>query len=174
MVRIGHDNGDQLGLEGVPIDEDLSDEGRARINVLDFLGGHVFALGELEDVLLPVDDLQATSFDPGTHVARVEPTVGVEASLCLRLVAVVALKHGGAADTDLAARVGMVSIGVAHLGHVHQLHLAAEDGRAHVPDHRVLVVRHGDHAARLGHSVALVNLRESAPQEVVHLGGNGA
>ena len=54
---IGDDEGDQLGPEGVSIDEDLGDEWGLEVDVLDLLGGDVLALGKLEDVLLAVDDL---------------------------------------------------------------------------------------------------------------------
>lgn len=40
------------------MDEDLKNGDTARVDVLDLLWGDVLPLGQLEDVLLPVDDAQ--------------------------------------------------------------------------------------------------------------------
>lgn len=45
-------------LQAVSVHKDLSHRVAPHVHVLDLLGGDVLALGQLEDVLLPVHDLQ--------------------------------------------------------------------------------------------------------------------
>ena len=54
---IGDDNSDTAVLEGVTIDEALGNERRKTEDALNLLRCDVLALGKLEDVLGPVDDL---------------------------------------------------------------------------------------------------------------------
>jgi len=50
--------GDNVVLQGVTIDEDLSDFGDLRVNVLKFFRGNVLTLGELKDILGAVSNLK--------------------------------------------------------------------------------------------------------------------
>lgn len=66
--RKGGGRGGALHLQAVAVHEHLGHGAAAHVHVLDLLGGDVLALRQLEDVLLPVDDLQDTTLtDTHTH-----------------------------------------------------------------------------------------------------------
>lgn len=56
--EVGHQDADEARLVAVAVDEDLQDVRTLSVDVLDLGGGNVLALGQLEDVLLAVDDLK--------------------------------------------------------------------------------------------------------------------
>lgn len=56
------------------------------INVLNLLGHNVFALTQLEDVLLPVDNLECSIGKPLTNVACMMPSMCVDGLICSRWI----------------------------------------------------------------------------------------
>ena len=56
-LRVWDGEGDQLGAEGVSVHKTLLQERAAGVDILNLLGRNVLALRQLEDVLLPIDDL---------------------------------------------------------------------------------------------------------------------
>lgn len=86
----------------------------------------------LEDILLAVNDGEASTVVNESNVTSGEPTLRVDGILGVLLVLVVALEDSVATDPDLAAGVGLVSDTVVHLGDIHQLELAASARAANV------------------------------------------
>ena len=62
-------------------------------------------LRQLEDVLLAVDDLEAATRQPSSHIASVQPAILVQHLPSLLLILEVPLENGGAPHTDLQSRV---------------------------------------------------------------------
>mmetsp|Transcript_4106 Transcript_4106/g.10480 ORF Transcript_4106/g.10480 Transcript_4106/m.10480 type:complete len:237 (+) Transcript_4106:107-817(+) len=89
VVWIRRDDGDEVAPERVSVHEDLEHEGAPLANLLDLLRGHVLSLRQLEEVLLPVNDLQLPTGNPAAHIPSVEPAVLIQNLLRLRLVVVV-------------------------------------------------------------------------------------
>jgi hypothetical protein len=58
IAGVGHHYGHHKVLQRVAVDDDLRNEWRTQVDVLDLLGADILALRELEQVLLPVDYLQ--------------------------------------------------------------------------------------------------------------------
>mmetsp|Transcript_3120 Transcript_3120/g.11312 ORF Transcript_3120/g.11312 Transcript_3120/m.11312 type:complete len:346 (-) Transcript_3120:627-1664(-) len=172
VVRVRVHDRHEVAPQGVPVHEDLEHERGPLADLLDLLRGHVLALRELEEVLLPVNDLELPSRDPAPDVPGVEPPVLVQDLPGLRLVVVVALEHGGPPDADLPARVRLVRVEVRHVGDVVELDLHAGQGRADVADAGVVEPGHGDDAD-LGQAVALHHIREADPEEAHDVRGDG-
>lgn len=94
-------------------------------DVLQLLGGNVLSLGQLEDVLLAVDDGEASTVVNESNVASSEPALRVDCLPGVLLVLEVALEDSVSTDADLSAREGLIGRAVVHLGHIHQLDLAS-------------------------------------------------
>jgi hypothetical protein len=77
-------------VERVGVDVDLRAERGRAVHVLDPFDSDVFALGELDEVLDPVDDLEAAQVVDRGNVAGSEPAVFRESLASLGLVLVVA------------------------------------------------------------------------------------
>mmetsp|Transcript_36624 Transcript_36624/g.87407 ORF Transcript_36624/g.87407 Transcript_36624/m.87407 type:complete len:371 (+) Transcript_36624:69-1181(+) len=176
-LLVGNHDRDEVCLERVAVHERLPNEERLVYHVLDLLGGHVLSLGQLKDILLPIDDLKLSLGRPKPDVARVKPSLVIDRLSGLLLVLVVPLEHGRPSDTNLAstpaglAVVGGVCAQVSHLGHVDEDHLDAlvrspdvSDARdvVRVPDRRrraalrlavSLHDRHAEQAAEENHDV---------------------
>mmetsp|Transcript_17633 Transcript_17633/g.30374 ORF Transcript_17633/g.30374 Transcript_17633/m.30374 type:complete len:362 (-) Transcript_17633:1029-2114(-) len=172
VVQLRHHHRDQVRLHAVAVDEDLADELAAAEDVLEVLGSDVLAVGQLEDVLLPVDDRERAVGVPPPDVAGVKPAVLVEAGLAVGLVAVVARKDIEALEAHLAARE-LVRRQVPHLGHVHQLDFGAGQRRSNRAGHVVAGWgRHGASAV-LGEAVPLEDVGlEDHLEEVKQMGGH--
>jgi hypothetical protein len=117
-------DGDHEALGGVAVDEDLGQLVALEVGVLHLLGGHVLALLQLEDVLLPVHDADRPRLRAHrAHVAGLQPPVGRDRLLRLLLVVVVPHKDRRSPGPNLPARSGVpvgVLVGgqVAHLRNV--------------------------------------------------------
>jgi hypothetical protein len=93
--RVGDHHADQARLQRLAVHEALGDQRAPGVHVFDLLGGDVLALGQLEDVLLAVHDLQGPGGHPPADVARVQPALPVERLRRLLRVLVVAGNEGG-------------------------------------------------------------------------------
>ena len=76
MVR--DDDRDEVGFQGVPVDEDVVDDLIALVDILDFFRGDVLAVLQFKNVLFAVDDLERVVGHHEPDVAAVEPAVGVD------------------------------------------------------------------------------------------------
>jgi hypothetical protein len=88
--RIRHDEENEVFVKRVGVDVDLRAQRWGAVYVLDPFDSDVFALGELDEVLDPVDDLEAAQVVDRGNVARSEPAVFREGLASLGLVLVVA------------------------------------------------------------------------------------
>ena len=86
----------------------------------------------LENVLLAINDGEASTVVNESNVTSGEPALGIDGLRSVLLVLVVALEDSVTADPDLATGVGLVSDTVVHLGDIHQLELAASARTANV------------------------------------------
>lgn len=86
----------------------------------------------LENVLLAINDGEASTVVNESNVTSGEPALGIDGLRSVFLVLVVALEDSVTADPDLATGVGLVSDTVVHLGDVHQLELTASARAANV------------------------------------------
>ena len=59
ILHVGYDDGYHAGFQSFAVDENLCHVLTLGINILNFLRSDIFALRQLEDVLLPVDDFQS-------------------------------------------------------------------------------------------------------------------
>lgn len=128
--------------------EDLSNVLGANVAVLDLLRHDVLALGQLEDVLLAVDDFQSSVLQnnrsnhikvhtkplssyglPHADVSGVVPAFFVDGLVGAFGVLVVALEHVGAFHADFAL---VIPGPVLHFRDVDELDAAAAHGRTHV------------------------------------------
>mmetsp|Transcript_26469 Transcript_26469/g.78604 ORF Transcript_26469/g.78604 Transcript_26469/m.78604 type:complete len:625 (+) Transcript_26469:373-2247(+) len=173
-LGVRHHDRDQVRLEAVAIHIALRHERAAYVDVLNLLRRDVLTLRHLEDVLLPVDDLEPASRDPRAHVAGVQPAVLIQHLTRLHLVLKVALEHVGPTHADFAAREWLVGRQVAHLRYVGQLDLAACKRRPNVARGEVIGARDADARRRLRHSVAFKDDGAKADaQEEHHLIADG-
>jgi hypothetical protein len=90
--RFRDDDGNQVGLERVAVEVDLADQRTDRVGPLDLLQSHVFALGQLDQVLDPIDDLKSTLLINQPNVSGVLPSFRIDQLLGLRLILVLDLK----------------------------------------------------------------------------------
>ena len=115
------------------------------IDILNLLRGHILALRQLEDVLLPIDDDELPLRRPQANVTAHQPSLLVDGLPRLLLVLVVSHKDVRSTDPDLAptpagfAQMRRIGVKVSHLGNVRQNNLAGIDGTADVPDRRYVV-----------------------------------
>mmetsp|Transcript_111454 Transcript_111454/g.296166 ORF Transcript_111454/g.296166 Transcript_111454/m.296166 type:complete len:266 (-) Transcript_111454:1015-1812(-) len=183
-VWIHDDHAHQLGLQAVAVDVVLRHKLALHVQVLDLLRGDILALRKLEEVLLPVDDLQAAVWRPQPDVARVEPAVLVDGLGGLVWHLVVACKDVGPAEADLAppmARDGTIAFPVdlvrAQVAHVRDF-LEPDLVDANRPTDgsgdAVIRVRERAHGHGLGEAVALLHgTAKDDSQEVKHVVGDG-
>jgi len=97
------------------VDENLSDEGLKNVDVLEFLGGDIFTLRELEDVLRTVDNLNRAVREHSDDLASAEPVLFVECLCIFFWALVVASGDIGALYLKLAFRVRFIGVLVVHL-----------------------------------------------------------
>uniref|UniRef100_A0A915IBF3 Uncharacterized protein n=1 Tax=Romanomermis culicivorax TaxID=13658 RepID=A0A915IBF3_ROMCU len=60
------------------VDVNLVDDWARTVDRFDFFWRHVFALGQFEDILFTVYNLQRAPRRPTPDVARMEPSIGVD------------------------------------------------------------------------------------------------
>lgn len=134
----GHDDGDGFGAVLRRDDADVTHDGAGAVDGLEFLERDVLAVERLDHVLLAVNDLEqaaaaAAASNVGVgefpNVARLEPAV-VESFFVLLRQVQVAFRDGGAADPDLALRVGLMAGEVVQIGAVDEFDLDAAGGLA--------------------------------------------
>mmetsp|Transcript_11923 Transcript_11923/g.35708 ORF Transcript_11923/g.35708 Transcript_11923/m.35708 type:complete len:457 (+) Transcript_11923:421-1791(+) len=150
-----HHNGDEAGLEGVAIYPDLL-QGRVLLeHRFDRLHRDVLTLGELEDVLLAVDELEGAVSGDGADVPCVEPAVRLQHLLGHRLLLVVPREHCWPPQAHLALGWVGMSI-VVQLGAALQPESQARHGRSH-GTRLVRLIWDGDEGggAGLGEAIAL-------------------
>ena len=102
--RVGYNYSDKAALEGVTVDEDLSDLRDLRVNVLELLWGDVLSLRELENVLRAICDLDGTVGEDDANIARVDPAILREGLLGTTRILEIPLELIGALELNLAAR----------------------------------------------------------------------
>ena len=155
-------------LKRVAVNKRLSYEGASSVCVLDLLGGHVLALAQLEDILLPVDDSQSTVGQPlanvttvqdvlmqGTHARHrlqaqpVEPAFRVERLGCLLGRLVVTAEEIGASEANFSARRER-GRQIVHFRHVAQANFVARHGAADVAGSHVANTRESGGSAAPG------------------------
>ncbi|SKO68371.1 Uncharacterised protein [Mycobacteroides abscessus subsp. bolletii] len=129
-----HD-GQQVGSLAASVDTNLLHQWT--VGVLGFEVGDrdELALGKLDHVVAPVDDLDLVGFQLGDNIPGLVITVRVEHIGCDVGALEIAAEHGLGLHQQLTSRVGLVGGEVAQLGHVDQL--VVDDGGtldASVPD----------------------------------------
>lgn len=108
-------------MEGLSVDKDLSNGGALHVVILKLFRGDVLSLGELEDVLRSVNDLDGSVGQDLHNVSRVDPAVIVKGFLSLLGVLEVATEHIGAEELEFSSR-GIVVGEVAQFGAVSESH----------------------------------------------------
>ena len=129
-----HHDGDHTRLEGVTVHVALGDVVTVTVDPLNVLRSHVVTIGQLEDLLLVVDDLQGPVGLPLADVPGVEPALAVHHGGGHLGVPVVAEEHIGALDTHLT--LALVSP-VLHVGDVLKLDVVTGKRGPHVVRARV-------------------------------------
>lgn len=172
LDRVDAKDGDEAGLLGVAVHKRRRQQaGAAHVDVLDALGRNVLALGELEHVLLAVDDLEAAHAVDLDDVARVEPAVGLDRLGRLVGVLEVLLEDDGPAHQQLAARVRLVLDRVLVVGHRLDAQLHRRARGTDIPRREVVAELHRAYGVRLGHAEALHEcIAKGGAEEVVHVG----
>lgn len=127
LVRLGDDNSDTTVLEAVSVHHALSDIGRLDEYVLDFLGRDILSLGQFENVLAAIQNLNRAIWVNDAHVSRVEITPLVDSFSRLVRSHEVAFRDARATDANLASWVRLVRDPVLHLGQVLQPDGAVQD-----------------------------------------------
>ena len=162
-------------LERVSVDKDHLQIGALLIHSLQFLRHDVFTLGELENVLDPVDNLQLVACAHHSYVPCVQPSLFIQHLLCEGHVLEVALKHTRPSNAHFTRGERLGHLGVVHLRHVLQLELHAHHWPSHVPCHVVIELSAERGAAGLRLAVSLhYGTAEQALQEVHHVLSNGS
>ncbi|GMR46573.1 hypothetical protein PMAYCL1PPCAC_16768, partial [Pristionchus mayeri] len=91
-LHIRDDYGDEARLLALSVHVRLRDVLAARVDRLDLLRSNVLALCKFENMLLPIDDLQASLSRPSPDVSSVQPSLSVQHFPSLLLILVVALE----------------------------------------------------------------------------------
>jgi len=174
---VGRDtkDGHEEGLMRVAMDVARSEVAAVcKVYVLDPLGGNVFSLCELENVLPADDELEATEFVDGADVTSVEPTIGVNRLGSLLLVAEVLLELRCRADQQLTTRVRLVGGHVLHVRHVEQSALCVRSNTTAVASGEVALVLDECNGVSLGKTVSLCEVgSEDDAEELMQTGING-
>jgi len=162
-------------LERVAVHEYLSDIGALLNLLLDLVGRDVLSLGELEDVLLSVDDLEGTARQEHANITGVHPARLVEGVASLLRLTEVAFEGVVAAVADLATGEGdallvFVLTCVVHVGHVDKLNDQSREWTSDVAAGRVLRPSQGGRRTALSLAIAFMNLAaECDLEELKHL-----
>mmetsp|Transcript_115336 Transcript_115336/g.337184 ORF Transcript_115336/g.337184 Transcript_115336/m.337184 type:complete len:285 (-) Transcript_115336:883-1737(-) len=154
------------------------------VQVLDLLGCHILPLRQFEEVLLPVDDLEAAIRRPEPDVAGVEPAVRVNGLCSLVWHLVVAVEYVRPSEANLtssvagngtfASPVHLVRAQVAHVRDVLQPDLIDPNDPTNRARNVVIRGRERAHGHRLREAIALLHTAaEYNSQEVKHVVGNG-
>lgn len=152
------------------MDEYLSDEGLKNVDVLEFLGGDVFTLLELEDVLRTVNNLNCTVREDPDDIASTEPVLFIECLCILFGALVVASGDISALYLQLALRIRFICVLVVHLRDVTKAELAHFEGATDMSRDRIVNVSDRGAARCLGKAVAFKDgAAEADLQEVEHL-----
>lgn len=169
VERLGlrHDDGDETVLQRVTVQEDLGHNGVLGVYVLDLLGSNVLTLGELENVLLAVNDDEAAKLVEGGDITAVVPALLVQRLTRLLLVLIIAHKDIGAADAELTAGVG-VGRQVVHLGNVYKLELVAGEWNTDMAGAVLILVVNAGRGAGLGGTVALTHVAAQSNTQELH------
>ena len=130
-LEVGDDDSDEVRLERVAVDVDLRHEARLHVHVLQFLRRDVLALRQLEDVLGPVYDFNATIGKYQADISRQEPAIDERLSVLL-LVHEIALEDGRPLEADFTSRVWPVTRRVPHLRNISQPDLQARKWAANM------------------------------------------
>lgn len=159
VLGVDTEDGDEGRLRGVTVDVGGGEEvGVAEVDVLDTLGRDVLTLGELEDVLLAVDDLESTELIELTDITSVEPAIGLNGLLVLLVVLVVLSEHGGTTHEDLTTRVGLVIDRVVVVRDRLKANFARTKRGAQVASGVVTVLLDGTDGIGLRHTVTLTEV----------------
>lgn len=153
LVRLRHDDGDATVLERVAVDHALSDVRRLNEDVFDFLGSHVLALRQFENVLASVQNLDRAIIIDNSNITRLEIAILVNGCCCQIWAHEVAASDTGATDADFATRERFVSYPVIHIWQILQtdgtvLHRSTDSTR-----YGILWFGDGDGATSLGKTV---------------------
>ena len=144
------------------------------VDVLEAFGGDVLPLGELEDVLAAIDDLESPPGVHGGDVARAEPPVGPDRFGRFLGVLVVPREEGGAADEEFAAGLGLVGGVVVHVGHVEEADFQGGCDSAAVADGEIAFELAEAVGVGFGEAVALHEaVAEGGAEEFVEGGVKG-
>ncbi|KAI6759075.1 hypothetical protein HG531_013836 [Fusarium graminearum] len=156
VLHVDAENRDQRRLSAVTVNKSRVDEaGATHVNILDTLRGDVLALGELEDVLLAIDDLEAAHLVHLTDVTAVEPTIGIQSLAGLLIVLVILAENNRTANEKLTTRAEF------HTAH----------GTANVSSSEVASGLDGANSVCLGHAKALGEVvGEGGAQELLNIG----
>ena len=159
VLGVDTEDGDEGRLRGVTVDVGGGEEvGVAEVDVLDTLGRDVLTLGELEDVLLAVDDLETTELVELTDITSVEPAISLNGLLVLLVVLVVLSQHGGTTHQDLTTRVGLVIDRIVVVRDRLEADFASTERGAQVASGVVTVLLDGTNGIGLSHSVTLTEV----------------
>lgn len=166
------EDGHQAALLGVAVHERHGDQvGAGHVHVLDALRGDVLALGQLEHVLLAVDNLEPAQAVDLNDVARVEPAVRIHRLGGLLRVLVVFLEHDGTAHEQLAARVRLVFDRVVVVRHGLDAEFDRGARGADVAGGEIAGNLDSAGGVRLGHAETLDKIvTEGGTEELVHVG----
>mmetsp|Transcript_18261 Transcript_18261/g.51148 ORF Transcript_18261/g.51148 Transcript_18261/m.51148 type:complete len:458 (+) Transcript_18261:261-1634(+) len=151
-----HGDSHQHAFIAVSIHPDLLQHLKLLQCALHLLHRNVLTLGELENILFPVNDLQVSGLDDLTNVSSVEPAISILCLLGEVITLVVTIKHGGALDANLSP--GRVGQGI--VVHVRDgLEADADAGQrgAHIATHAAGQANRGA-GHGLGQAVALDNI----------------
>ena len=171
VLGVDTEDRDEGRLRGVTVDVGGGEEvGVAEVDVLDTLGRDVLTLGELEDVLLAVDDLEATELVELTDITSVEPAVGFDSLLVLLVVLIVLSEHGGTTHQDLTTRVGLVIDRVVVVRDGLEADFARTERGAEVAGGVVTVLLDCTNGIGLSHTVALAEVvGEGSAEEFLYV-----
>jgi hypothetical protein len=115
-------------LKRVSVNEDLCHIGRLSYLGFDFVWNDILSLGKLEDVLLAINNFQATSLSELANISSVHPTIAVNSGLCNIRLSVIPLEAVIASIAYLTSRSGsalMISIfrRVIHFRDIYKLNI---------------------------------------------------
>jgi hypothetical protein len=96
-------NSNDIGLQGITINEDLGDIGRLPKLLLNLIRCDVLALCKLENILLSVNDLKCTIGKEDTNITSVNPTFFINAIRCLLWLTEIALEVVVSLVADLSS-----------------------------------------------------------------------
>ena len=162
-ILVRDDNGNQCGLMRITVHKGLSDKFVVDVDVLNLFWRDVLTLGQLEDVLLAIDNFQTSLRVPHTNIARMDPTITIQrlgytirvilrrmSDTCLVIELVIALEAVVSTETNFTTREWLILARVSHFRNIDQLNFSTWEWSSDVADTIVSNIRLQDNEHEYG------------------------